>query len=427
MEGFRSYPLECEFGTHSKECIHAADYIIKNPAIPKHAPIITYAKTEKKCILSDISLYLDWNADTHAPSAVITITGTKGKSSISHAIHSLLSRGKNIEADSHFTVRSYLAGNIRRSVLTLIEQNIRPKYLVCELSAQQIGDLRIVNDLSINTIECQIFTNFMRDHLNYYSNMKEYFLDKSYLFRKSAGYRNIIIPNDKWGRRLALHYKAEQCYWHSATPLDSSQLGSWFEDGVLLYRSRIGATATALRCFSNVPYSYYIQNVLILMAFCLAHNEDMPRDRETWEKLLTLEHRKERVANNLKRVFINDSAATIPQAMNIAALAPHSVHLICGGTDKELLPQDLLVQCKKAEHCYLLEGTFTSLLLPLLRKERISYSGPYNSLQHAVEEAYTQSYDGDIIILSPGCASFGMFKHEFDRGEQFKNIVQSLG
>ena len=126
--------------------------------------------------------------------------------------------------------------------------------------------------------------------------------------------------------------------------------------------------------------------------------------------------------------FYNDTTATIPEAV-IAAAESFSfpVRLICGGTDKNL---DFAVLEKlkgKTENIYLLEGSATDKMIPFLDKYNISWKGLFSSLEEATDAAFSESKKGDVIILSPGCTSFGMFKNEFDRGDKFRKIAESLG
>ena len=136
--------------------------------------------------------------------------------------------------------------------------------------------------------------------------------------------------------------------------------------------------------------------------------------------------------NNI--VYINDSSATIPEAVTFSTLnIPWPFHLICGGSDKNLKAEGMLEPLKNALHVHLLEGSFTTdKLIPLLNREKIAYSGPFNSMQKAFENATKMAIESleihatVVVLLSPGSASFGLFKHEFDRGDQFRHLYENL-
>jgi UDP-N-acetylmuramoylalanine--D-glutamate ligase len=139
-----------------------------------------------------------------------------------------------------------------------------------------------------------------------------------------------------------------------------------------------------------------------------------------------VEHRLEFFAQARGVGWYNDSAATIPQAVE-AALGSFSapVVLITGGTDKNLDFEPAKKAYAKAAAIVLLEGTGTEKLMPLLAEQGIAWKGPYSSLEAAVAAADELAQPGQAVLLSPGCASFGMFLHEFDRGKKFKEAVRA--
>jgi UDP-N-acetylmuramoylalanine--D-glutamate ligase len=133
--------------------------------------------------------------------------------------------------------------------------------------------------------------------------------------------------------------------------------------------------------------------------------------------------------------YINDTTATTPTA---AVKAMHSVEgpkiVIAGGADKRLdFMEFARTLLKQAKAVVLLQGTATPKLIAALDAARSNIPsdlpaplGPFDNLCSAVEAAQSIAAAGDTVLLSPGCASFGMFKNEFDRGEQFRQIVRSL-
>ena len=131
--------------------------------------------------------------------------------------------------------------------------------------------------------------------------------------------------------------------------------------------------------------------------------------------------------------FYNDSAATIPDA---AAAALNSfeepIFLIAGGTDKNLDFRPLRSSLALPRAIYLLKGTAFEKFKSNLSAQNLHFHGPYNSLGEAfagaVAEALSATQEGEspVVLLSPGCASFGMFLNEFDRGGEFKKMVEEL-
>ena len=463
--------IDYEFAGHSKQFIDKADYIIKNPSIPPYSPILHYALAQNKNIETDISLFLHSLHLVNSNTDITMVTGTKGKSSISMALYRL--QQQHLHHSTKRDNQVQLVGNIRNSVLSvsmaMSKEEIAPQHIVCELSAQQSGDLQYTSTLALQNIRCLVFTNFMRDHLNYYKDMENYFQNKIFIFKKFAQYiqqqnkqslhttnkqvqHSIIIPNDVWGKRIAELYNPEHCVWHSSNAvLEDHKRGAWIEQKsnkyIFYYRTKENASAkicciveknniqTHATKQSEQQHSsihYFFQNIVTIIAYCIAHTIPVPNSINSFKDLLAIEHRKELLGSINGIHFINDSAATIPHAMQIESLTTKPVFLICGGTDKNLIAKDIIPECKVATQCYFLAGTFTDIILPLLASEHVSHAGVFTCLEDAVDKAIFDAKKinklhntESIIILSPGCASFGMFKHEFDRGDTFKRIVQA--
>ncbi|MFQ3547816.1 MAG: cyanophycin synthetase, partial [Termitinemataceae bacterium] len=140
-----------------------------------------------------------------------------------------------------------------------------------------------------------------------------------------------------------------------------------------------------------------------------------------------IEHRLEFFHEQRTIRFYNDTAATIPEAAAAAIQAfEHPPVLVTGGTDKNLDFTPLAKACKQTKAVILLAGSGTSKLMQLLDTYGTPYQGPFDNLDRAVLAALAAADPGDSVILSPGCASFGMFLNEFDRGRQWKDAVRRL-
>jgi UDP-N-acetylmuramoylalanine--D-glutamate ligase len=127
--------------------------------------------------------------------------------------------------------------------------------------------------------------------------------------------------------------------------------------------------------------------------------------------------------------FYNDSAATIPEASAacIDALSPEGpLVLVTGGTDKNLDFTPFVKKAGNAKAVILLAGSGSEKLIPLLAENGVDYSGPFDDLEKAVRLSIEKAEKGGCVALSPGCASFGMFLNEFDRGRKWKDAVLRL-
>ncbi len=434
--------VELETGTHSLEKILNADVLIKNPAIPRSSPLMRACRERGVTIETDISLFLraliarKKAAAKNAPCKVVAITGTKGKSSMTRAIHMW-----NLQCG----VASAAAGNITYSPLQLLmDERTDPSTSVLELSSFQLGDLQLVQQSKpahslYQPISLAILTNILPDHQNYYASMREYVEDKLSLFRALPQDAPIILPYElqKGEQREALGdlqtTREHAVFWHSQSALPDNLAGAWATETSIMLRSHAGEKAYACCALAHIPKHLPLQNCIAFVLSCALQKLPFPRSAEAWKDIFTLPHRKEHVRNYKGRSFYNDSAASIPQAMQLRALQERAhthVHLIAGGTDKNLDAHSFLHACSAIAPTqltlHLLEGSYTEKIMPLIGKLGCGVFGPFASLEEGIQSALDHSKAGDVIALSPGCTSFGSFLNEFHRGEVFKGIVHAL-
>ena len=164
------------------------------------------------------------------------------------------------------------------------------------------------------------------------------------------------------------------------------------------------------------------------------HKRDIEKALSTYKGI---PNRTEQVAFKDSILYINDSAATIPEAVafTIKMIGQASIHLICGGSDKtgEIDPSGMKIPFKMASSITLLSGSFTKKLIAYLEKNNIPYSGPFDNMMDAVssakekaDEMLKRSSNSQIILLSPGSGSHVYFENEFDRGNKFKESVYAI-
>lgn len=411
LEALRGLPIRYVLGRHELDDFSSADLVIKNPAVRPDSPYIRAAKT----VETDVSLFLRFS-----PSPVIAVTGSKGKSSVSSAIfHSLSSSGK----------AAFLGGNITVSPLSFLGRCGRDTPVVLELSSWQLADMK---GLGVLKPRIAVLTSIMPDHMNRYSSMEEYVADKRLIYSdQDSSCFTICNRDEPWGRSFAAETRGSVLWYSSAS---ASVPGAWLESGPsrrgLYSAAADGAAAEEiLPAELLVPGEHQRKNLLAAALACRTYGLAAAEVSRTMATFPGVEHRLERFAEKDGAAWYNDSAATIPQAVGAALdsfVGP--VILITGGTDKNIDFESVRSVYSKAKIVILLAGTGTEKLLPLLAEDGVPYLGPFDELAPAVEAARSRAKSGDTVLLSPGCASFGMFVHEFDRGRKFKETVrESLG
>ena len=396
MDALTQRGATCIAGMHRKEDFLWADIVVKNPAIPPNHPLLSSARM----VVNDFAWLFSspWCSETK----IIAITGTKGKTTTSAAVAHALDK---------FGFEAMQCGNMGISAFTVLREWEKrhdnkeklPDFLVCEFSSWLVRDTVMAMHGEFPTLEICAMTNFYPDHLNSYESIEKYLEDKLELFSPST--KMAVVP-DALIKRV-----------RKQTKLDRGHVR--------------GIDRTCAKEVEQLPHLKSAYAILLALGF-------------KWKTVLKaldsfagVPHRIEQVGLLDTILFINDSAATIPEAVHFtfARFKTMATHLICGGTDKNLKPNSMLDVLQSVSSISLLDGSFTrEKLIPLLEEHKIAYYGPFSSMDDAVLKSYTSAVEKakdlpdlpQVVLLSPGCASFEMFKNEFDRGNQFKTLVGHL-
>ncbi len=373
-------------GEHQLKDFKDQDMVIKAAGVPLNSEYIQEARKNQIPVEMDASLFVKL-----APINLIGITGTRGKSTVTQMIYQGLKKyySKN---------QVYLSGNIKgKASLPLLKQVKPEDWVVMELDSWQLQGF---GDSQINP-QISVFTNFLPDHLNYYQNdLKRYFQDKANIFK----YQNkeaYLILTQQAKDQINKYYQKEI----ASQEILAEELPQDWQLKILGKHNRINASLAKQ----------------VLKLFDLTQQEI----KESLENYQGEPGRLELVktVNGIK--YYNDTNATTPEAC-LAALNSFSqkVILIAGGADKELDFKKLVEQIpNKVKKLILIQGTGTEKIEKLISNDGYRV---VESMQAAIQEANKQAQKGDIILLSPGAASFGVFKNEYDRGEQFNQIVKQI-
>ncbi len=410
IEKLAGYDIRYVLGRHNEDDFIHTDMVIKNPGVTADSPFVRAARTHNVPVESDISIFLSL-----CNNPLIAVTGSKGKSTTVSALFHCL-RAHN--------PRTRLGGNITVSPLTFVEELGEDDPVILELSSWQLADLK-GNKRFMPKIA--IITNILPDHMNRYANMEEYVADKKIIYaNQTRDDFSIFNFDDPYCLEFLRESKAGRLVF-SANPLPDEMAGAWLEQGNGYARIENGARVHLLGKKLSVMGNHNRLNLLCaglgLYLFGLAPNFI----RKNLAGFPGIEHRLEKVREKQGVSFYNDSASTIPQAV-VAAInsitAP--LVLITGGTDKNIDFSPLRTIVRKPRTIILLQGTATQKIIAILEEAEVSYLGPFRDLKAAVDCAVEHALSGTAVVFSPGCASFGMFLNEFDRGKKYKTIVESL-
>lgn len=432
IEKLSGLPVRYVLGRHEMEDFARADLVVKNPAVRPDSPYLAASRR----VETDISLFL-----AACPSRICAVTGSKGKSGTSSALHWALSalRERPPLAGARVPGKAYLGGNITVSPLTFLDALRAEDDVVLELSSWQLGDLagRLHPDGGTDALgrrrallkpRVAVITSIMRDHLDRYGTMEAYVADKKIIYSGQDPNDATVSGCDDWGDTFARETRARALRF-SAEPLGEGMPGAWLEgpEGRGLARLDSGALVEIVPPHPAVPGRH--QKMNLLAAGLALLDLGLPADpiREALGSYPGIEHRLEFFHESRGVRYYNDTAATIPEAAAAAVRAFGApTVLVTGGTDKALDFSPLGEAAAEAKAVVLLAGSGTAKLAPLLDRAGIPYRGPYDDLDAATRAAAEAAGPGDAVVLSPGCASFGMFLNEFDRGRKWKDSVRRL-
>ena len=296
--------------------------------------------------------------------------------------------------------------------------------VVLELSSWQLGDLKgrgLLRPLAA------VLTRIVPDHQDRYGSMEAYVADKRLIYA-NQGPENWTIcdADDDYGRSFASETRGSVLWYGNKLPSDGYGV-MILPDGSCVARLPGRVEAEILPAKTRLPGPHNRRNLAAAAAAAWCAGADPKGLGTALASFGGVEHRLEIFAEHKGIRWCNDSAATVPQS-TAAALAAFDepIILITGGTDKLLDFTPVRDSYRKAKAIVLLAGTGTDKLKVLLDEDQIPYMGPFTDFKEAVKQANNIASRGSIVILSPGCTSFGMFKNEFDRGNRFKREVSLL-
>lgn len=379
--------LNIAHGPHDPSMLDGADILVVNPAVPQpwKNPFINHANSIGLMITTEIEIayrHLD-------PSRIVAVTGSAGKSTTSAMIHHILS------SVGH---RSTLAGNIGGSLLSCLGELTDETYVVLELSSAMIywlwGRDSINQAVPSPAVAC--ITNYAPNHIDWHGDESHYLASKKQIIAALSSGQNAVL-----GESLKNWAHDTQADVHIVADEDKVS-------GCAIPGTHNAMNAAMARKASSV-----------LTAPSLPQIEAMQLAVRTFSGL---PHRLKRCHESEGVVFFNDSKSTIPQATCLAVdavneqVARNRIRLICGGYDKGSDLSSITALSSQIAGLYAIGATAPSLVggSPGINCE---------TLEHAVELAIKQAIPGDVVLLSPGCASWDQFTNYEERGEQFENLV----
>ena len=395
-----------EQGGHSEERILAADEIIKSPGIPEKAPIMKKIRAGNISVISEVEFAYRYIGD----SKVIAITGSNGKTTTTALTYHIF---KTAGADCA------LVGNIGYSFARQVANDPKKIY-VAEISSFQLDDIKTFRP------QVAVLTNITEDHLDRYEYKIENYINSKFRIVSNQREEDVFIYNldDELTMKSITNYPINS----TKVPVTMSKelpQGAYLTNAKMYLKWKSEEIQMSIEDFAiKGKHNQYNSMAASMAATALDIRKE--KIREALQTFESLEHRMESVATIKGVEFINDSKATnVNSTWYALESMTKPVILIMGGVDKGNdynLLKELVSEKVKAIICL---GTDNSKIVDAFESIVPLIVNTSNATD-AVKTAYHFANKGEVVLLSPACASFDLFKNYEDRGEQFKSAVREL-
>jgi UDP-N-acetylmuramoylalanine--D-glutamate ligase len=404
-------PDRLVLGEHQESDFLAADLLVVNPAVKRDNPFLNAARDAGVPTTSEMNLFWKWN---RAP--VVAVTGSNGKSTTTALIHSILSHTAQRQSGR----KAWLGGNIGTSLLPMVDQIQANDLVVLELSSFQLADL---DRLQVSP-HVAVVTNFAPNHLDWHPNLDDYRHAKQTLLRWQSDQDTAVLNADDldvrgWpvrGRRLEFGIH------------DAKSSGVFLDGRNIVVRRESRVVRWPLADWLKLPGQHNFANAMAAIAATNsvgATETDAKAGIETYQPL---PHRLQFVAEACGRRFFNDSLATTPESTEVALSAFDApIVLLAGGYDKHVDLSRMAAAIARNVKSVALMGQTAQQLGHLIRDNPAAtceVSPPQESFAASFEWAIAHSSPGDVILLSPGCASYDWFRNFAERGAKFIEFVR---
>ncbi len=386
------------------------DVLVRTPGMNFYSEKIKNMKAKNVTVTSEMEIFFDY-----CPCTIIGITGSDGKTTVTNIISEILKReGKTV----------HVGGNIGKPLLPEIEKIHKNDIAVVELSSFQLMSMR-------SSPEYSVITNISPNHLDIHSGMDEYINSKKQIFLHQNAFSNTVLNYDNAEtRKFANEVRGKITFFSLDKKLNS---GVWKDYNNNIISSVNGENKIIMNADDiKIPGRHNIENYLAAIA-CLRDIVSKESIIKTARKFEGVQHRIEFVREVGGVKFYNDSIASTPARTISGALSVFdgNITLIAGGYDKKLTFTELANKINDRVSVLVLLGNTSEKI-----KNEVLSSKNYNpdnlkifmakNMKEAVVTAYGNSPPGSVVILSPACASFDLYKNFEERGNDFKNLVNKI-
>jgi len=374
--------------------------VVKNPGIPYSNPLLVAAKEKQIPIVTEIEL-----AYRVSEAPFVGITGSNGKTTTTMLTFEMLKEGQK---------HPVIAGNIGTVACEVAQFAKENEVVVTELSSFQL--------MGVETFQPKIavFLNLFEAHLDYHGTKAEYGLAKANIFKSQTETDySVMNADDTDVMALSANSKGQKVLFSATKVIED---GACIKDGALYFK---GEKVVEIKDIV-LPGKHNLENILAAMSIAKLLGVANEAIVLVLKRFTGVKHRLEYVTTINNRKFYNDSKATNMLATEKALSAfTQPVILLAGGLDRGNEFDDLIPYFEHVK-AIVTYGQTAPKLVKAAEKAGLDIIETVDNLEEAVERAYAHSADGDVILLSPACASWDQFKTFEERGDIFIQAVHKL-
>jgi len=396
--------IDLEIGKHSEGFLEDSELIVVSPGVEQTALPISYARKNDIPVISELELGYQF-----CKGPIIAVTGTNGKSTVVSLLGEVLRRAN---------VPVKVCGNIGNSLSGEIQKINKNTVAVVEVSSFQLEWIKSFRP------KISVILNISEDHLDRHAGLDDYAnLKKKILENQEKGDIAVLNYDDTILRKIAESAKINSKIFYFSTK--QKVKGVYLDKGSPKVRVKKKEEKLFSLAGAKIEGAHNVENILAVILVAVLLGIKSRHIENAVKGFSPLAHRFEKVGTVKSVEFIDDSKATNIDATRraLASLKVPAI-LIAGGKDKNLSFKKILPLMRKKVKKLILIGEAKDKMRSIF-KDAVSLKEA-NTLDGAVKEAFKSASPGDVVLLSPMCSSFDMFRDYKERGEAFKRAVEGL-
>ncbi len=403
VDALSDLDVRFRLGGHEGRDFREADLVVANPAVPLSSPFLNVAREEDVPITTEIGLFL-----ARCPSPVFGVTGSSGKTTTTTLIGAMIQRRWK---------GASVGGNMGISLLDELEALSEDVPVVLELSSFQLRHLRGM----AWSPRLAVVTNFSINHLDIHGSIDDYRSSKQGILEHQTEDDVAVLNRDD--EEVAGWRTEARTLWFATGSVSGDDTSVFVEDDhIVADGSTLVATADL-----RVPGRHNVANACAASAAALAVGVGRDSVADVLRTFEGVEHRLECVGSVKGVTFVNDSVATSPDRTAVALDAIEGdIVLIAGGYDKGIPFDDLGRRIAERVRCLVLVGETANAIENSVPPEASTHVHHASDFDSAVVAAKEEARSGETVLLSPACASYGMFANFEERGRRFRELVDGM-